>query len=146
MRRALLATDASDASLRAARIVGNMARLDPDLDVIVLHVVPLPDTLAPAAAVGAPLSFGNQLEDYLERRLKDILERTVQALALPDERVTVYHEIGMAAETILGEAEKRDVDVIIMGRRGLSPLREFLLGSVSQAVLHRSKVPVLMVP
>ncbi|HWI61335.1 MAG TPA: universal stress protein [Symbiobacteriaceae bacterium] len=146
MRRALLATDASDASLRAARVLGNMARLDPDLDVTVLHVVPLPETLTPAAAIGAPLTLGDKLDEYLQQRLQEVLARTVQALCLPPERVGTHHEIGMAAETILTLAEKGDYDLIVMGRRGLSPLKELLLGSVSQAVLHRAKIPVLMVP
>ena len=146
MRKALLATDASDASLRAARVLGNMARLDPDLQVTVLHVVPLPDALTPAAAVGAPLTLGDNLHDYMETRLQDILVRTMQALNLPDGRVTTHHEIGMAAETILTLAEKGSYDVIVMGRRGLSTLRELFLGSVSQAVLHKAKIPVLMVP
>lgn len=146
MRRALLATDASDASLRAARILGNMARLDPDLDVTVLHVVPLPETLTPAAAIGAPLSLGSQLDEYLQKRLQEVLDQTVQALCLPGERIETHHEIGMAAETILAHAEKGSYDLIVMGRRGLSTLRELLLGSVSQAVLHRAKIPVLLVP
>ncbi|HYF95937.1 MAG TPA: universal stress protein [Symbiobacteriaceae bacterium] len=146
MRRALLATDASDASLRAARVLGNMARLDPDLDVLVLHVVPLPDTLTPAAAVGAPLTLGDNLEEYLDKRLSDVLDRTLQALCLPADRVRMHHDVGLAAETILLEAEKNSCDLIVMGRRGRSTLRELLMGSVSQAVLHRSKVPVLIVP
>ena len=146
MRRALLATDASDASLRAARVLGNMARLDPDLEVTVLHVVPLPETLTPAAAIGAPLTLGDKLDEYLQQRLQEVLVRSVQALCLPAERVSTHHEIGMAAETILTLAEKGGYDLIVMGRRGLSPLKELLLGSVSQAVLHRAKVPVLMVP
>lgn len=145
MRRALLATDASEASLRAARVLGNLARLDPDLDVLVLHVVPLPEVLSPAG-VGAPLSLGLQLEEYEEHRLQDVLVRTVDALCLSDERVSTRHQIGMAAETILEQAEESDVDLIVMGRRGHSPLRELLMGSVSQAVLHKAKVPVLIVP
>jgi len=146
MRKALLATDASEASLRAARVLGNLARLDPDLNVVVLHVIPLPETLTPAAGVGAPLTMADHLDDYLNKRLKEVLESTLVALCLSEERVSTHHEIGLAAETILVEAEKRGCELIVMGRRGRSTLRELLMGSVSQAVLHRAKVPVLMVP
>ena len=145
MRKALLATDASEASLRAARVLGNMARLDPDLDVVVLHVVPLPERLTPAG-VGAPLTIGLQLEDYEGHQLQEVFSRTVQALRLPEERVSTFHQIGLLAETILELAEEQGVDLIVMGRRGHSPLREIFMGSVSQGVLHKAKVPVLIVP
>ncbi|MDF2627435.1 MAG: universal stress protein [Symbiobacteriaceae bacterium] len=145
MRKALLATDASEASLRAARVLGNMARLDPDLEVVVLHVVPLPEMLTPAG-VGAPLTVGLQLGDYEETRLQEVLVRTVQALCLPNEQVSTVHHIGLLAETILAQAEEGGFDLIVMGRRGHSSLRELLMGSVSQGVLHRAKVPVLIVP
>jgi nucleotide-binding universal stress UspA family protein len=145
MRKALLATDASEASLRAARVLGNMARLDPDLDVVVLHVVPLPERLTPAG-VAAPLTIGLQLEDYEGQQLQEVLGRTVQSLRLSEERVTTCHQIGLLAETILEVAEEHGVDMIVMGRRGHSPLREILMGSVSQGVLHQAKVPVLIVP
>jgi nucleotide-binding universal stress UspA family protein len=146
MKRALLATDASDASLRAARMLGAMARLDPDLQVTVLHVVPLPDTFTPAAAVGAPLTLPSHLEEYEETRVKEVLERTEQVLGLEPERVKLTHEIGLAADTILAEAKLGNYDFIVMGRRGLSPMRELFMGSVSHTVTHRSHIPVLLVP
>ena len=36
-------------------------------------------------------------------------------------------------------------DLIVIGSRGFGPIKEMFLGSVANAVLHRSKVPVLIV-
>jgi nucleotide-binding universal stress UspA family protein len=44
---------------------------------------------------------------------------------------------------ILDYAEANDVDLIVMGNRGMGKLRG-ALGSVSYGVLHRSDVPVLI--
>ncbi|HYG58374.1 MAG TPA: universal stress protein [Symbiobacteriaceae bacterium] len=146
MKRALLATDASEASLRAAKALGRMARHDPEMYVTILHVVPLPDVVTPAAAAGAPLTLPGRLEDYLENRTREVLETTTDMLDLPAERVKTMHVIGNAADAILGEAKTGRYDLIVMGRRGLSPLREMLLGSVSQAVIHRAHCPIFLVP
>lgn len=146
MRKALLAADASAASLRAAKILGELALIDPELTVTVLHVVPLPDVLMPAAAAGAPLTLPNRLDDYLNTRLHEVLRITTAALKMAEDRVRTTHVIGNPAEALLAEAKQGGYDVIVMGRRGLSPLKELILGSVSQAVLHRAPCPVFIVP
>ncbi|MDX1798653.1 MAG: universal stress protein [Candidatus Lokiarchaeia archaeon] len=39
----------------------------------------------------------------------------------------------------------KSYDIIIIGSRGMSPLKETFLGSTSNFVLHKSKIPVLIV-
>jgi nucleotide-binding universal stress UspA family protein len=53
---------------------------------------------------------------------------------------------GTIAEAILEEAEADKADVIVMGSRGLTGVRSFLLGSVSHAVLQHADRPVVVVP
>ncbi|MCV0372631.1 MAG: universal stress protein [Nitrosarchaeum sp.] len=42
-------------------------------------------------------------------------------------------------------SKKSNSDMIVVGARGLNPLKEIFLGSVSNYVLHKSKIPVLIV-
>ncbi len=51
-----------------------------------------------------------------------------------------------AAHEIAEVADEVDADVIAVGTRGHAPVAGLLLGSVTQRLLHISKVPVLAVP
>lgn len=146
MKRALLATDASEHSLRAARLLGELASHDPELQVTILHVVPLPEVLQPAAAAGAPLTLPARLEDYVATVVPAVMKKTMEALGMAESRVQTMHVIGTATDAILDEVRRSEYDFVIMGRRGLSPLKELFLGSVSQGVLHRANIPVFIVP
>lgn len=50
------------------------------------------------------------------------------------------------ADTILEEAERTGAELVVVGTRGLSGVKSFLLGSVSRAVLRHARLPVLVAP
>jgi Universal stress protein family. len=144
MTRVLLATDGSAHSIRAAQTLRAMAERDPSIHVTVFHVAPLPD-IATTAATGMPLPASLPPDNWSEVAAR-ALSVTVAALGLPPERVRECHVVGIPGEAILNEARQGRYDMIVLGRRGLSPLKELFLGSVSQAVLHGAPCPVLIVP
>jgi nucleotide-binding universal stress UspA family protein len=53
---------------------------------------------------------------------------------------------GGVANTIVAAAADEDADVIVLGTRGLSGVKSFLLGSVSHAVAQHADRPVLVAP
>ena len=53
---------------------------------------------------------------------------------------------GATVETILKEASELEVDMIVVGSHGRGAMYQLLVGSVSEAVLHKSRFPVLVVP
>jgi len=53
---------------------------------------------------------------------------------------------GSAGEGLVQMAEEEQCDLIVMGTRGLGSIRRTILGSVSDYVLHHSKVPVIICP
>jgi nucleotide-binding universal stress UspA family protein len=57
----------------------------------------------------------------------------------------IVFEDGPAADVVVRVAERQGADLIVVGRRGLGQAAR-LLGSVSEAVLERSVVPVVIVP
>ncbi len=52
---------------------------------------------------------------------------------------------GVPAEEIVRTSKSEKVDLIVMGSRGLTEVRAFLLGSVSDKVCHHAKCPTLIV-
>jgi nucleotide-binding universal stress UspA family protein len=52
---------------------------------------------------------------------------------------------GVPAEEIIKTATSENVDLIVIGSRGLTEVRAFLLGSVSDKVSHHAKCPTLIV-
>lgn len=53
---------------------------------------------------------------------------------------------GSTVETILKEASKLEIDMIVVGSHGRSAMYQLLVGSVSEGVLQKAKCPVLIVP
>jgi nucleotide-binding universal stress UspA family protein len=54
-------------------------------------------------------------------------------------------EFGNPAETIIEVAEKGNYDIIVVGSRGLSKVKRFFLGSVSDDISHHARRSVLIV-
>ncbi len=75
-----------------------------------------------------------QLEEAAENLRRDGLE------------VTALLVQGPTAETILREADKIGADVILMGTRAHGKLHDWLVGSTSKGVLHKTTRPVLLIP
>ena len=84
-----------------------------------------------------------------ERRLREEGERVLRFVGsiLPPHTgpVSKRLEVGKPAEMILSVAEEEKADLIVLGARGLGPVKELLLGSVSHRVLAHAHCPTLIV-
>lgn len=78
---------------------------------------------------------------------EDALEVATEAAQLfldRGHRARAIVVVGDPAESILQTAEAEDVDLIVMGRRGLGRLEGILVGSVSERVARHATVPVFL--
>ena len=114
----------------------------PDAHVTLLTVVDPVDTGTRRRITLPP--FGDQ---WLERArenartaLEDAVDRVRDADAAGD--VDTAIEVGRPANVIVGYAEEHAVDHVVMGSHGRSGVTRILLGSVAEAVIRRSPVPV----
>jgi nucleotide-binding universal stress UspA family protein len=76
-------------------------------------------------------------------RILDIAERKAKAAKVPVSRAWAIS--GSPHHAIAEIAEKRRCDLIVMGSHGRSGVSRMLLGSETQGVLPRVKIPVLVV-
>ena len=81
--------------------------------------------------------------DLSAHELMTTAEKRVRKLGVPE--IETVTRRGHPAEQIIEQAEDTNVDLIVMGTRGLSDLPASMLGSVSHKVIHLSQIPVLAV-
>lgn len=76
------------------------------------------------------------------KRILDEAKKTAQSEGVEADTVLVH---GIPAEEILRKAATEKYDMIVIGSRGRTAAKAFLLGSVSDKVSHHAKCPVLIV-
>jgi universal stress protein A len=111
----------------------------------VLHCYELPGFVPPTA----PLLFGGFDAPFAEHaaRAADARLQEFTATAPLHHRIHCLHVLASPAVVgILETAEALNVDLIVIGTRGLSALPQLLLGGVSERVLRMAPCPVLTVP
>ena len=92
-------------------------------------------------------------EDYLEEALDQLEVQSMEKLEKAKSRLIPGDGIsiemvplkGDPAHQILEYAKEHEQELIIMGSRGLSGIKEITLGSVSHKVTQLSKCPVLII-
>jgi nucleotide-binding universal stress UspA family protein len=76
----------------------------------------------------------------LEEEARNILDEARSVLidaGVSKRLISTQVRIGGPAEEIMKEAEKGSFNLIIMGRRGRTALKDFVLGGISSTVLQR---------
>lgn len=136
----LAPVDGSKASLKAIKHACNMLASAPQFSVTLMSVH---DDIALKHARSI---VGSKAVDGYLQELSD--KDLASARKLLD-KAGVKHEVlirtGHIAQEIVTQADEGEFDLIVMGNKGRSGLRDLLIGSVAQRVLALAKTPVLLV-
>ncbi|HET7269784.1 MAG TPA: universal stress protein [Rubrobacter sp.] len=140
--KVLLATDGSEeATLAASTASGLATRTGSELHVLTIGpeypYFELPD---------APARFEEVVEAQ-RREAKEILDDQVRKIEDSGGTVEEAHlEMGvLPGRTIVHLGERLGAGLIIVGSRGLGPMKRAVMGSVSSSVVHHAHCPVLVV-
>ncbi len=139
--RLLVATDLSEPSLVALELAGELGRRL-GASITVLYVV---EDHLPPILVGVTETDRSEILEEHRRRAERVLE-TYVAEPLTDHAVEVRTAVGHPAREIVRQAEAGGFDLIVVASHGYGPLRQILLGSTAERVLHHAPCPVLVVP
>jgi nucleotide-binding universal stress UspA family protein len=136
----LVAYDGSKASEDAIGQAIMLAWDNESTQLEVIHVHNIPTFIIGESIFTPPPGHEREVIAYSQavvEKAKNLLQDT------PHNTVTLHY--GNPAKVILEQAEETHCDLIIMGSKGLSGIKEFMLGSVSHNVVLHAKVPVLVV-
>jgi nucleotide-binding universal stress UspA family protein len=141
--RALVALDDSDPS-RAALSVAARIATEMRTQLVLCTVIDSRDFLIAATATtdGRPVPFDSSILAESRKLLESAAAQS--GIGIPADHLVVAE--GEPAATIEDAAAKHDCDLIIMGSHGRRGIGRLFLGSVAEAVLRCSSVPVLVVP
>lgn len=133
----LLAADGSQNSIRAAKEALKIAQINAETLVTIIFVIDM-------EKAKTDVLHSSSIESlYMERRRK----------LVPIEELFNEHQVRYKVEIIHGSpgteiikfANTQNVDLVVIGSRGLNSLQEMVLGSVSHKVMKRVQCPAMLV-
>jgi nucleotide-binding universal stress UspA family protein len=143
VRRLLFPTDFSPAADQALSVAARLLLGSQETRIFLLHTYHIAPTVVPLGGFGGGVvPF---LVDNAQQLAEQATEPSVKALRSRGYDVEPIVERGDPAEIVNERAAEYDVDLIVMGTRGHSKLRQLLLGSTTERVVEHAPCPVLTV-
>ncbi len=150
-KKILYATDLSQNSTYAFQYAVDMARRH-GAKIVILHTIePLPSYVEVYLTSGVVERIEQDREEAVQKiqnLLKEFCQKAEAGIGAPCLKLVnkILVRIGHSAEEILKVADEEKCDTIILGTHGKGFLAHTFLGSVSSAVLHRTRKPVFIIP
>lgn len=143
MKKILVPTDFSKYALNAAKLAADIARKF-EARIYFIHVVDIPSYETGVIPGQSQQDVAEGLF-ILKKAKKDFKELMDQDF-LKDINIAEGIQFGGVYESTVEQAEKHDIDLIVMGTHGSSGyVNDFFVGSNTDKIVRLSKIPVLTV-
>jgi len=150
-RKILVAFDGSEPSKHALDIAVSTADKWKS-ELVILSVVPrVMMPVFPDEGFGAaPITAAQDMSEYQEK-MKEIYASSLREAeedieeAFPDLVVTTKLMEGRPSAIVVEEAEEENIDLIVIGSRGIGGITGWILGSTSRRVVESCTKPILVV-
>jgi len=142
MKRILVPVDFSKEAEAAARVAASIAKKT-NSEIFLVHMLELPVTTIDPAEMNT-ISSEPQIIYFMKLAHKKF--ETFKKLSFfKGLRVIETVQFQHAFSGIIDESTKNNIDLIVMGSQGASGLQEMFIGSNTEKVVRKSKVPVLVI-
>ena len=144
MKTILYATDLSENSVAALHYSYALSK-ELNAELLALHIFELPLTLASTLSY----SYSRKEVRAFRNHRKKLIAFGSEHLKHEPEPLKITWKIDEgkpAADSIIKNAKELDVDLIVVGTKGGSLMREIFLGSTTTALINDAPFPVLAVP
>lgn len=138
MQTIIVGVDGSEASLEAVDVAAALVRELPDAQLVAVHASFTPYFF--------PQEADGDLDVYgIEVHARDVNDRVTARLADTGTAWLFERRDGEPAKELADVAGKLGARMIVVGRSGMGSMREVMVGSVSNRLVHHTDRPVLLV-
>ena len=142
-RTIVVGTDGSSTADKAVEVAGELARAcGAAVHVVTAYRPVRAAAYAGAGAMAPPLPPSAWLGDDERVAAEEVVRRAGERLAQAGVSATSTARLGEPADALLAMAEEVEADLIVVGNRGMTGVRRYLLGSVADRVAHHAPCSV----
>jgi nucleotide-binding universal stress UspA family protein len=139
----VVGTDGSETATQAVKTAIELARLAKSKLEIVSAYEPIPQDRLKREGEGIPGDVSQVVNPREDVQL--VLDRAAAEAKKAKVDVVTHPREGDPADAILDVAEENDADLVLVGNKGMTGARRFLLGSVPNKISHHSPCDVWIV-
>ena len=145
----LVAVDGSETSTRAVEYVGEIVRGCEGIDITLYHVFEIPPMFLEYVGAGKSWEEAQEAREKWEEEKREQIEKRIFAPArqilkqkgIREDAVTIRTKLAEEAHpdvalAIIQEIEEEGYGTVVLGKRGITMLKEFMFGSVASKVVH----------
>ncbi len=143
-QRILVPTDFSDDARKALRDAVSLAA-EFGASITLLHVGITESAYVGWSITGENLALVQRMTEQLVEEQREHLQTWIAEEVPEAMTCTIALRSGYAPDEIIAEVAEGGHDLVVMGSHGRTGLKRMLLGSVTERVLPRCHVPVLVV-
>ncbi|NAL78840.1 universal stress protein [Nitrososphaera sp. AFS] len=143
IKKILVPIDGSEYSLKAAKYAIKIAK-DENAQLLCIHIITPRIPYGYSSSIPTTDKSHTEIKDKVQN-LFDIVRQIAKNAGLSDMKTDVFVDVKSVSESILNYSANEDIDLIVIGTKGRTGLKRFLIGSVANAVIQHVHCPILLV-